>query len=89
MNSSTYFLHCTTQCCGSGMFIPDSDPHKRIQYFNPKNISKLSEILSEMFILDPDLDFLFILDPGSRGQKGTGPGSASPLVLPIHFVRKE
>jgi hypothetical protein len=25
-----------------------------------------------MFILDPDLDFLLIPDPGSRGQKGTG-----------------
>jgi hypothetical protein len=25
-----------------------------------------------MFIPDPDLDFLPIPDPGSRGQKGTG-----------------
>ncbi len=27
-----------------------------------------------MFIQDTDLDFLPILDPGSRGQKGTGSG---------------
>ncbi len=32
-------------------------------------VSKLSEIFSGMFIPDPDLDFLPISDPESRGQK--------------------
>ncbi len=35
-------------------------------------VSKLSEIWSGFFIPDPDPDFLPILYPGSRGQKGTG-----------------
>ncbi len=35
-------------------------------------VAKLSEIWSELFIPDPDTDFLPIPDPGSRGQKGTG-----------------
>ncbi len=37
-----------------------------------KIVSKLSEIWSGMFILDPDLDFLHILDPVSRGKMGGG-----------------
>jgi hypothetical protein len=32
-----------------------------------KNVTKLSEIKSGMFIPDPDHDFLTIPDPGSRG----------------------
>jgi hypothetical protein len=48
------------------------DPLKRIQVFEPKKIvSKLLEILFGLFIADPDPDFLTILDPGSRGHKGT------------------
>jgi hypothetical protein len=37
---------------------------KEFKYFNPKMVSKLSEILSVMFIPDPDFDFLPIPDPG-------------------------
>ncbi len=68
-------------CCGSGMFIPDPNfsiadpnffrPRSRIriikfEYFRPK------KILSVLFILDPDPDFLPIPYPGFRVQKGTG-----------------
>ncbi len=63
-NCYRYFL----QCCGSGMFIPDSwseffpsripDPHQSIYrnyFFNPKNcFLKLSELLSVLFIPYPD-----------------------------------
>ncbi len=72
------------QCCGSGIrifSIPDPvselssqprvpDPHQRIKYFNPKIVSKLSEIWPGLFVPDPD--FLRILDPGSSDQKGIG-----------------
>ncbi len=65
------------QCCGSRMFIPDPNffhpwPRIRIKEFKyfkfltPKNISKLSEIWSGLFILDPDTDFF--IHPGSRIQ---------------------
>jgi hypothetical protein len=46
--------------------IPDpgsGSASKNLRIFNPKFFSKLS---------DPDLDFLPIPEPGSRGQKGTG-----------------
>jgi hypothetical protein len=45
---------------------------KELKYFNPSNFCKLSDIWSGMFIPDPDLYFLPIPDPRSRGQKGTG-----------------
>jgi hypothetical protein len=45
---------------------------KNLSNFNQKNVSKLSEIWSGMFIPDPEIDFLPIPDFGSRGQKGTG-----------------
>jgi hypothetical protein len=35
-------------------------------------VSKLWEVISGLLIPDPDPDFLPILYPGSRGQKGTG-----------------
>ncbi len=76
------------QCCGSGMFIPDSnfsipdpgwkwypDPHQSVlSIFTQKILSNLSEIWSGLFIPDLDLDFYpsLVPDPGSRGQKGTG-----------------
>jgi hypothetical protein len=45
---------------------------KDFKYTNPKNCSKLSEIWSEMFIPDPDLDFTLlesrIPDPGVKRQ---------------------
>jgi hypothetical protein len=42
-----------------------------MKFFNPKKLLlKLSEILSGIFIPDPDLDFF--THPGSRGEKGTG-----------------
>jgi hypothetical protein len=36
---------------------------------------------SRIRISDPDFDFLPILDYGSRGQKGTGSGSAKIILL--------
>jgi hypothetical protein len=56
-------------------FHPGSRIHrKEFKYFNPKKMFfMLSEIWSWLFIPDPDPDFLPIPDPGSRGQKGTGP----------------
>jgi hypothetical protein len=56
---------------------------KEFKYFNPKIVSKLSKIWSGMIIPDPDLDFIPIPDPGSRGSKrhripdlNTGSGSS-------------
>jgi hypothetical protein len=43
---------------------------KNLSIVTPKIVSKLSEILSGMFILD--FDFLPIPDSGFRGQKCTG-----------------
>jgi hypothetical protein len=50
------------------------------KYLKSKNVSKLSDICSRAFIPDPDpnLDFLPIPDPGSRGQKGTGSATLRP-----------
>jgi hypothetical protein len=46
--------------------IPDPDRQLKIEVLlTPKIVSKLSEIRSGMFIPDPDLDFLSILDPRS------------------------
>ncbi len=46
---------------------------KEFKYFNPKKLFISSRKYdSVLFIPDPDLDFLPISDPGSRGQKGTG-----------------
>ncbi len=64
--------------------------HSRIcirtkDFFSQKIVSKLSEIWSGMFIPDLYLDFLPVLDPGSRGQKG-GSGSATlPIGMMILF----
>ncbi len=43
---------------------------KNLSILTQKIVSKLLEILSRMFIPDPDLDFF--THPGSRNQKGTG-----------------
>ncbi len=59
------------------------DPHQRIKYFNPKNVSKLSEISSGLFIPDPYPDFFSpsqAPDPGSRGKKAPDPGSATLVI---------
>ncbi len=47
-----------------------------------------------MFIPDPDLDFLpipdhGIPDHGSRGQKSTGSGSATLLVVDVKVIKVE
>ncbi len=86
------------QSSGSGMFIPDltffhpgselfsiPDPGsawKNLNISTQKMVSNLYEILSELFIPDPDpgSGFWVFTHPGSRGQKGTGSGSAT---LPI------
>jgi hypothetical protein len=75
---------------GSGTFIPDTgsrirlffilDPGsiKEFKYFNPKIVSKLSEIWSALFIPDPDFlplpkEVKRAPDPGSRcGNNGLG-----------------
>jgi hypothetical protein len=64
---------------------------KLFKYFNPKIVSKLSEIWSGMFIPDPDLDFFthsgsLIQDPGV--EKAPDPGSATlkkSTVLIVHL----
>jgi hypothetical protein len=73
------------QCCGSGMFIPDTKFFhsgsqiriKEFKYYNPKKwflSSRKYDLGCSSRIWIPDPDFLPILDPdpGSRGQKGTG-----------------
>ncbi len=47
---------------------------KELKYFNPKIVSKHSDIWSGLFIPDPDPDFLPIPDPKPRGQRDTGSG---------------
>jgi hypothetical protein len=54
--------------------------------FDPKIVSKLSEIYSGIFTTDPDLDFIPITDHGYRGQKCTGSrirntGNWRPLAI--------
>jgi hypothetical protein len=59
---------------GSDFFHPGSRIRiKEFKYFSPKNGSKLSEILSGLFILDPDPDFYpsRILDPGVKNALHT------------------
>jgi hypothetical protein len=101
----TLFCHPVYQCCGSGMFfsdtnfsIPESsvkkipDPGSASNYFstfNPKIVSKLSELWSELFITDPDLDFSPIPDPGVKKAMEPGSGSATTLFtnrpLRVHY----
>ncbi len=57
---------------------------KEFKYFNPKIVSKLSEIWSGMFIPDPDLDFLPIPDPGVKKAPDPGFGFAT-LQTRIHM----
>ncbi len=65
--------------------IPDhGSGSKNWNIFNPKIVSKLSEICSGMFI--PDLDFTH---PGSRGQKGTSPESWSATLYQIMDCLKQ
>jgi hypothetical protein len=53
---------------------------KKFKYFNPKMVSKLSEIWSGMFVPDPDLDFSPIPDPGVKKAPDPGSGSATLQV---------
>ncbi len=53
-------------------FFPSRIRIKEFKYLTRKIVSKFSEIWSELFIPDPDPDFLPIPDPGSRGQQSTG-----------------
>ncbi len=74
----------STQCYGSGMFIPDPGSDffpsgsrilKEFKYFNPqkikKMVSKLLKIWSGLFIPDPGSGCWLSTHPGSQGQKGT------------------
>ncbi len=79
-------LICLTQCCGSGMFIPDpnySHPGswirmKEFKYFNPKNC--FSALGNMIRVVHPGSGFL--THPGSRGQKGTGSRILDPQHRP-------
>ncbi len=67
---------CLSRIPDPNFSIPDSwskrSASNNPSLFNPKIVSKLSEIWSGMFIPDPNLDFLPIPNPRSRAQKGTG-----------------
>jgi hypothetical protein len=62
---------------------------KEFKYFKPKKPKKwfLSSRKYDpgcsSWIPDPDADFLPIPDPGSRGQKATGSGSATLVLITI------
>ncbi len=96
------FYRCFgTQCCWSGMFIPDpgskdlgsrvkkiSDPDPQQRVFNPKIVSKLSEIWSGMFIPNPDLGsgswFFTHHESDPWVKKAADPGSGSATLLEPH-----
>ncbi len=104
--SEQLFATFFRQCCGSGVFIPDSnffhhwsrvkkisDPgsaSNNLSILTPKNVSKLSEIWSGMFIPGPDLGSCFFTHSGSGVKKAQDPGSAT-LILDDSktFVAKE
>ncbi len=73
---------------GSGVKkIPGSgSASKKLRILTHKIVSKLSEILSRMFIPDPDLDFLPISDPGVKKSPDPGSGSAT-LFYPTVTIR--
>jgi hypothetical protein len=56
---------------------PGSGPHQRIYVMIAQ---KLFQNLGNMI---PDLDFLLILDPGSRGQKGRGSWTPDPGFVSV------
>jgi hypothetical protein len=67
------------------MFIPDQSIPiciKEFKYFNPKMVSKDSEIKSGLFIPDPDSDFYpsWISDPEVKKAPDPGSGSATLSV---------
>jgi hypothetical protein len=74
------------QCCGSGMIIPDPNLSIRIRnrikevFLTQKMVFKLLEILSGIFIPDPDPDFLPIPDPGVKKAPDPGSGSATLVI---------
>jgi hypothetical protein len=53
---------------------------KNLSILTQKVVSKPSEIWSGVFIPDPDLDFLPIPAPGSRGQKAPDSGTAKLVI---------
>ncbi len=78
------FVHYK-QCCDQGWFFPDPNFfHPGSASKNFKDVSKLLEILSRLFIPDPDPDLLPIPDPGSRGLKGAR--SWIPDLDPQHWL---
>jgi hypothetical protein len=64
---------------------------KDLSILTQKNLSKLSETLSGLFILIPDPDFLPIPDPGSRGLKGSGSRIPDPqhCLLPLSVGQEQ
>jgi hypothetical protein len=96
------FDFCGNQCCRFGMFIPDpkfyiADPGSRVKNIPDPGSASASKKLSTYFSLKKlclcsrksDLDFCPIPGPGSRGQKGTGPGSGSATLLETDSVVQE
>ncbi len=69
-------------------FFPSRIRIKEFQYFNPKKWFVSSRIYDpdcSSRISDPDPDFL--PDPGSRGQKSTGSGSATLVSLNVDILK--
>ncbi len=89
------------QCCGFEFFqsrIPDPGSKrfpdtgsapciKNLSILNRKIVSKLSEIWSGMFILEPHLDFLPIPDPGVKKTPDPGYGSATLLYFYSYLIK--
>jgi hypothetical protein len=61
--------------------------HIKELFLTQKIVFKLSEVCSGMLIPDPDLDFLPIPNPGSRGQKGTGSRIRIRNTEKYHFLK--
>jgi hypothetical protein len=82
----TSYVLCSVADPGCLSRIPDPDSHRRILVFlTQKFVYKLSEILSGMFIPDPDRGSgsWFFTHPGFRGQtkKEPDPGSGSATLV--------
>ncbi len=69
--------------------IPDPDPHQRIEVFFPQKKLFLSSRNYDpgcsSRILDPDLDFLSIPDPGVKKTPDPGSGSATLILIRVQY----
>jgi hypothetical protein len=58
-------------------FFTIPDPVKEFKYFYPKNKFLSSRLGNKIRVVHPGSGLLIFTHPGFRGQKGTGPGSAT------------